>query len=111
MYQVCRRARTNLTERVSFVQVEVTFHEDTGRAIDGSKDQAALVTRDWQRDTASERDTARVRGGRGLGDSPVLTGKLGMSWYLKVCLLAAPSASRPSPEPQITATFGRWCVC
>jgi len=42
--------------------------------------------------------------------SPVLTGKLGMSWYLKVCLLAAPSAIRPSPDPQITATFGRWVV-
>lgn len=69
-YQVCRRARTHLAERVSFVQVEVTFHEDTGRAIDGSKDQAALVTRDWQRDTASERDTVRVReraGRRGVG--------------------------------------------
>lgn len=46
----------------------------------------------------------------GVSDSPVLTGKLGMSWYLKVCLLVAPSASRPSPEPQITATFGRWLV-
>jgi len=42
--------------------------------------------------------------------SPVLVGKLGMSWYLKVCLLAAPSASRPRPEPQITATWGRWLV-
>lgn len=44
---------------------------------------------------------------RGPAHSPVLTGKLGMSWYLKVCLSVAASASRPSPDPQITATLGR----
>lgn len=38
--------RTHLTERVTFVQVEVTLHEDAGSVLDRPKHQAALMTHD-----------------------------------------------------------------
>lgn len=39
--------RTHLAERVSFIQVEVALHENTGGPINSSEYQAALMTRNW----------------------------------------------------------------
>lgn len=63
--QVSGVARTHLAKRVSFIQVEVALHEYTGGPVDGSKHQAALMTRNWcrksKRETPSQRERERQR--------------------------------------------------
>lgn len=111
------KVRTDLAQRVTFVQVKVTLHKDARGAIHSPKHQAAFMTWGWDEHTGlplkfvlatTANNTQRWFGL--VPRSPVLTGKFGMSWYLKVCLLEAASARSPSPELQMTATFGRCLV-